>query len=70
MFVCVDYCTENSHVVSVQTSEEATKNGRSFGPEKMFCKVAVQLSVVWAVTQSCWKSLYSCFLLIEIEKMV
>jgi len=38
VFVCVDYCTENSHVVSVQTSEEATKNGRSFGPEKCFVR--------------------------------
>jgi hypothetical protein len=30
------YYTENSHVVSDETSEEATKNDTSFGPENCF----------------------------------
>jgi hypothetical protein len=36
--VCMDYYTENSHVVSDQTSEEATKNDKSFGPENCFVR--------------------------------
>jgi len=38
VYVCVDYCTENIRVVSVQISEEATKNDKSFGPEKYFVR--------------------------------
>jgi len=34
----MDHYTENSHVVSDQTSEKATKNDKSLGPENCFVR--------------------------------